>query len=59
MKTLLLLEDNAERIAGFEAVIKELGRDWRVQVWRDAPAMLLGCDACLLNGAKAVSPCRS
>ena len=28
MKTLLLLEDNAERIAAFETVVQELGEDW-------------------------------
>ena len=51
MKTLLLLEDNAERIAGFEAVIKDLGDDWQLQVWRDAPTMLLECDGCFEDTA--------
>lgn len=31
MKTLLLLEDNAERIAAFEAVVRELGDDWQMR----------------------------
>jgi ADP-ribosylglycohydrolase len=44
MKTLLLLEDNAERIAAFEAILKELGDDWRLRVWRDAPTMLAECE---------------
>ena len=39
MKTLLLLEDNAERIAAFEAVLPELGSDWQMRVWRDAADM--------------------
>ena len=43
MKTLLLLEDNAERIAAFEAVLPELGSDWQMQVWRDTPTMLAEC----------------
>jgi len=30
VKTLLLLEDNAERIGAFEAVIHELGEDRRM-----------------------------
>src|SRR5687768_14584142 len=46
MKTLLILEDNAERIAGFEAVLAGLGDGWRMQVWRDAPTMLLECADC-------------
>ncbi|MDB6028222.1 MAG: ADP-ribosylglycohydrolase [Verrucomicrobiales bacterium] len=46
MKTLLLLEDNAERIAGFEAVLKDLGDDWQLRLWRDAPTMLRECDSC-------------
>ena len=49
MKTLLLLEDNAERIAAFEAVIPELGSDWRMQVWRDAPTMLAECQDYFTN----------
>jgi ADP-ribosylglycohydrolase len=45
MPTLLLLEDNAERIAGFEAAVKELGADWKLEIWRDAPTMLRECDS--------------
>ena len=45
MKTLLLLEDKAERIAAFEKVVSELGSDWRMQVWRDAPTMLAECQS--------------
>lgn len=45
MKKLLLLEDNAERIEQFQTVVKELGEDWQLHVWRDAPSMLLECDA--------------
>jgi ADP-ribosylglycohydrolase len=40
MKTLLLLEDNAERIAAFEAALPELGPDWQMRIWRDAPGMI-------------------
>jgi CheY-like chemotaxis protein len=43
MKTLLVLEDNAERIAAFEAVLPDLGSDWQMRVWRDAPTMLVEC----------------
>ncbi len=44
MKLLLLLEDNAERIAAFESVLPELGADWNMKVWRDAPTMLSECE---------------
>ena len=44
MKILLLLEDNSERIAAFEAVVHELGADWQMHVWRDAPTMLAECE---------------
>jgi ADP-ribosylglycohydrolase len=44
MKLLLLLEDNAERITAFEEVLPELGSDWKMKVWRDAPTMLAECE---------------
>jgi ADP-ribosylglycohydrolase len=44
MKTLLLLEDNAERIAAFEVVVREIGDDWQMRVWRDAPTMIAECE---------------
>lgn len=44
MKTLLLLEDNSERIAAFEAAVRELGDDWRLRVWRDAHSMISECE---------------
>ena len=43
MKTILLLEDNDERIAGFKSAVRELGEDWQVRVWRDAPTMIAEC----------------
>jgi len=44
MKTLLLLEDNEDRIAAFNTAVCELGKDWRMQVWRDAPTMMSECE---------------
>jgi ADP-ribosylglycohydrolase len=44
VKTLLLLEDNGERIAAFESIIRELGEEWQIRVWRDAPTMLAECE---------------
>jgi ADP-ribosylglycohydrolase len=44
MKLLLLLEDDAERIAAIEAVLPELGSDWQMRVWRDASTMIAECE---------------
>ncbi len=44
MKTLLLLEDNSERIEAFEATLRELGDDWQMRVWRDAHSMIAECE---------------
>lgn len=44
VKTLLLLDDNDDRVAAFEEVVDELGDDWRLLLWRDAPTMLAQCE---------------
>src|SRR5687767_4871495 len=44
MKTLLLLEDNDDRIAQFRSVVQEMRSDWHLEVWTDAPAMLSACE---------------
>ena len=44
MKTILLLEDNDERITGFERVVKGLG-EFELRIWRDAPSMIAECEA--------------
>ena len=44
MKTLLLLEDNDERIVAFQSAFRELGADWEMRVWRDAHTMLAECE---------------
>src|SRR5580698_736339 len=54
MKTILILEDNGERIAGFEAVVAKLGERFELKLWRDAHAMINECDkyfptACLIS----------
>jgi len=46
MKLLLLLEDNAMRIAAFEKILCELGDDWQMCVWRDAHTMIVECEEC-------------
>ena len=46
VKTILLLEDNEERVAAFASVVRELGEEWGVRVWRDAPTMVRECEGC-------------
>jgi len=44
MKTILILEDNDERIARFEKTVAALGGH-QLKIWRDAPAMIAQCEA--------------
>jgi len=44
MKTILILEDNDERIAAFQKTVAALGEGFEVKVWRDAPSMIAGCE---------------
>ena len=53
-RTILILEDDAGRIAGFEAAVATLGPGFRLWLWRDAPTMLAECRpalarACLIS----------
>lgn len=43
MKSILILEDNDERVAGFMAAVAQLGPEWQLRLWRDAPSMLEEC----------------
>jgi len=45
MKTILILEDNDERIAAFEKTVIALGNEVTFKVWRDAPSMIAECEA--------------
>jgi ADP-ribosylglycohydrolase len=44
MKTILILEDNEERIAAFEKAVAFLGDAFELKVWTDAPAMCRDCE---------------
>jgi hypothetical protein len=44
-RTLLILEDDADRIQGFKSAVASLGREIGVRVWREAPAMMAECPA--------------
>jgi ADP-ribosylglycohydrolase len=43
MKTILILEDNDERIAAFRRSVAAL-RDFELKLWRDAPSMIAECE---------------
>lgn len=45
MKTILILEDNDERIAAFEKTVAGLGGGFELKIWRDAPSMIAECEA--------------
>src|SRR5579859_1484641 len=44
MKTILILEDNDERIAAFEKAVAGLGNGFALKVWRDAHSMIRECE---------------
>ncbi len=45
MKTILILEDNDERIVAFQQTVAVLGADFELKVWRDAPSMIAECES--------------
>jgi ADP-ribosylglycohydrolase len=45
MKTILVLEDNDERIAAFKNAVQALGEDFELRLWHDAPTMIKECEA--------------
>lgn len=44
MKTILLLEDNDERIAAFQKTVAALGDGFDLKIWRDAHSMIAECE---------------
>ena len=44
MKTILILEDNDERIAAFSKTAAALGDGLELRIWRDAPSMIAECE---------------
>jgi hypothetical protein len=45
MKSILILEDDAEPIAPFRRAIAALGDAYEAKIWRDAPSMCSECEA--------------
>lgn len=51
MKTILILEDNEERIAAFQKAVGQLGDGYGLKIWRDAHSMCAECEAFFLTAA--------
>jgi FixJ family two-component response regulator len=45
-RTILILEDDDDRVRGFQKALASLGRDFCVRIWRDAPTMIAESPAC-------------
>jgi ADP-ribosylglycohydrolase len=45
VKTILILEDNADRVAAFQLAVETLGEGWLLKVWHDAPSMIAECES--------------
>lgn len=53
-KSILILEDDEKRIADFRMAVAQLGPNFQVKIWRDAPTMISELpdfisDACLFS----------
>lgn len=44
MKSILILEDNDERIAAFQKAVAALSDSFDLKIWRDAPSMIGECE---------------
>ena len=44
MKTILILEDNEDRIAAFKRAVARLGDGFELKIWHDAPSMIAECE---------------
>jgi hypothetical protein len=53
-RLLLILDDDRNRLRGFDEIVPRLGSEWTIRAWRNAPSMLAEIDA-LLPGAQLIS----
>src|SRR5215472_15249769 len=49
--TILLLEDDADRVNRFESAVAQLGPSYRLRVWHDARRMIAECHEVLADTA--------
>lgn len=47
--SILILEDDDKRIADFRSAITDLGNDFQVKIWSDAPTMISELPNCIEN----------
>ena len=45
-RTILMLEDDEDRVRGFRSAVASLGWEFRLRIWRDAPTMIADSPAC-------------
>ena len=50
-RTILILEDNEERIADFEKAVERLGGGYDLKLWRDTHSMRAECEKCFSTAA--------
>ena len=50
-QTIILLEDDADRMRGFESAVAQLGPSFRIRAWRDAHRMMAECHEVLADAA--------
>lgn len=50
-QTIILLEDDAGRVRGFESAVAQLGPSYRLRVWHDAHCMIAECHEVLADTA--------
>ena len=53
-QTIMILEDNSDRIRDFKAAVDSLGPEFRLRLWHDAPTMMAEClpvlpECCLIS----------
>jgi ADP-ribosylglycohydrolase len=51
MKTILILEDNDDRITDFKKAVHQLGDGYALKIWRDAHSMRAECEALFPDAA--------
>ena len=45
-RAILILEDDDDRVRGFQSAVASLGRNFGVRIWSDAPTMIAEAPAC-------------
>ncbi len=48
-RVILILEDDDDRVSGFQSAVASPGLELGVRVWRDAPTMIAECPACFVK----------